>query len=188
MDIAHVIDEMITAETVSADEMLAEFFDFEAFDKPNAILPKASLEADTLDSPSADASRTTQSASKPQPHSTVSKTRQAHSNAVFIRIDKLCLIVDDVAEEFRWNKRSRTWHDEGGNNVQVGWLIENPGPLLQVSVRTNGFGFPVDLHWDLEDKSFKGETMEGRRLVIPWKELNEMVDDPWARQYQGYYN
>lgn len=180
-------DDTIAAENVSLDEMFAEFINFDAelcFDEPYATPSKAPPEADSSRSPSANPLHTTQSAIKPQCSSTVSKQRQ---DAVFIRIEKISLVVDDVAEKFRCNKRSLRWHDEDGNNVQVGWLIENPGPLVQVDIRPNGFGFPVTVSWNAEDKCFKGKSMEDQLLIIHREESRDMVVDPWGRQYVGYY-
>lgn len=190
MDTKRVIDDMITAESVSPDEMMADFIAFDAqsrFDEPSAMFSKTFPEASLSSSPSATALHTTQSASKPQSGSTVSKIRQAQLHAVFIRIEKISRVVDDAAEDFRCNKRSLMWHDGDGHNVQVRWLIENPGPFVQVDVRPNGFGYPVTVHWDPKSKCFKGTNMGNRGLMIPWEELKEMVINPWARQYKGYH-
>lgn len=171
-DVNLELDNAFLAEEVDPDDMLMEFINFEAGEaaQHNAVDP-------ILPARQGDADLHIQANAVP-----------GHDRAVFIRLDRVYLVIDDVAECFRWNRRSKSWYnDRNGRFTELSWLFEFPGPLLEVSVRPSGIGFPVQLAWDEERKWFGGLTVSGVGLAVLWGELKAMAADPWARQFQGYY-
>lgn len=106
--------------------------------------------------------------------------------AVYFRLERVFVVVDDVAEEFRWNKRSGVWRADDGEAVELEWLFASPGPLVQASVRPNGCGFSVHLAWDAGNECFSGQTIEGNCLDVLKEDMLAMLYDPWAGQFQGY--
>lgn len=186
MDLEQIVAHIITAEDCSVEDMLAEFDAFHDASKQSVRngIPKTTTDKDpSAASNSTPAKRATKVKSSPQ---YTTKSFRVFGS-IFIRIDKICLVINHHREEFRWNKRSKSWKNEKCGAVEMGCGFDRPGPSLHVSIRPHGFGLPVLLGWDLENKYFKGTTLEDDKLIVDWRELKDMVCDPWERQYEGYY-
>lgn len=230
MDVEQVIANIITAEQVSTEAMMAEFFNFDAYSHSSEApgMPETSSDTSSqaesvprsvshtpildhhdvttlskayeeqfeavcvLETSSNTASQAAPvpTIAAPTPNSqggtTMSAARAEHFGAVFVRLERVFLVVEDVEDEFRWNKRSGTWHDDV-EDVKLGWLLDPPSSFLRVSIRPNGMDFPVSLVWDSDAQCFKGMTIEEQELIMFLEDLREMVRNPLVRQHQGYY-
>lgn len=188
--------ELISPEDVSPEDAVAEYVRFYAsLQSPSNVspAPPARPSARATSPPQTEAPIPDEMTHASNPtlqaaHQTRLPTaRVEHDHTVFVRLEKIILIIDDAAEEFRWKKRAGVWQNANNEDVDVSWLVQIPGPLLQLSVRPGGIGLPVLLGWDPAMGCFGGLTLDDKELHVSLKEVQSMVDNSLARQFQGYY-
>ncbi|PSR75358.1 hypothetical protein BD289DRAFT_487155 [Coniella lustricola] len=175
--------EMITAEDVSLDAMMADFLDFEAA----RHLFRCKDESPDLKS---------EPESEPEPKTTLNQRLKSDTKSpfekgqsIYVRLEDLNLIIDGVADTYRYNKRSMSWYVENQGrriNVDVQWMFEAPSSLMEIVVRESGVGYTAVLVWNYVHEYFSGLSVDGMEICIALEEMRSMVQNPWARQFKGY--